>query len=104
MHHDRRDLLLQLLSDLDAVPARFVSDADAGFWFGDIENGRLMAAVNYSYDPLDECIFELKVLPAQLELLQNNGSWVSIPFTVSENRITVPVRLECAEFVILRLP
>lgn len=103
MHPDRRDLLLQLLSDLDAVPARFVSDADAGFWFGDIENGRLMAAVNYSYDPLDECIFELKVLPAQLELLQNNGSWVSIPFTVSENRITVPVRLECAEFVILRL-
>ena len=103
MHTDRRDLLLNLLCMLNAVPARFVSDADAGVWFGHIEDGHLMAAVNYSYDPMEECVFELTDLPEQIFHLQCNGSWTSVPFTVSGNRITIPIRLECAEIAIFKL-
>ena len=89
-------------AELDALPAQFVYDGDAGFWYGDIEGGRLMAAVNYSYDPIEECVFEFAELPEKLFHLQPDGSWKSVPFTVSGSRITVPVRLECAEIAIFR--
>jgi hypothetical protein len=103
LHIDRRKLLMYLLSELDALPAQFVYDGDAGFWYGDIEGGRLMAAVNYSFDPMEECVFEFAELPKQLAQLQGDGSWKSVPFTVSGSRITVPVRLECAEIAIFKL-
>ena len=103
LHIDRRGLLVKLLSELDAVPAQFISDADAGFWYGSIEGGRLMAAVNYSFDPMEECVFELTELPELLARLQDDGSWTGIPFTVLGNRITVPVRLECAEIAVFKL-
>ena len=102
LHIDRRKLIIKLLSELDALPAQFVYDGDAGFWYGDIESGRLMAAVNYSYDPIEECVFEFAELPKDLFHLQPDGSWKSVPFTVSGNRITVPVRLECAEIAIFK--
>ena len=103
LHIDRRKLLIYLLSELEPLPAQFVYDGDAGFWYGDIEGGRLMAAVNYSYDPMEECVFEFAELPKQLAQLQGDGSWKSVPFTVSGSRITVPVRLECAEIAIFKM-
>ena len=103
LHIDRRKLLIYLLSELEPLPAQFVYDGDAGFWYGDLEGGRLMAAVNYSFDPVEECVFEFAELPKQLAQLQGDGSWKSVPFTVSGNRITVPVRLECAEIAIFKL-
>ena len=103
LHIDRRKLLVYLLSELESLPAQFVYDGDAGFWYGDIEGGHLMAAVNYSYDPIEECVFEFAELPKQLAQLQGDGSWKSVPFTVSGSRITVPVRLECAEIAIFKL-
>ena len=103
MHTDRRDLLLKLLSRLDAIPARFVSDGDAGFWYGRIDGGRLMAAVNYSFDPMEECLFEMRESPEEILHLQPNGSWKKVSFSVRENRITIPVRLECAEVAIFKM-
>ncbi|MBQ6598254.1 MAG: hypothetical protein IJH79_11940 [Lentisphaeria bacterium] len=103
LHIDRRKLLIYLLSELEPLPAQFVYDGDAGFWYGDIEGGRLMAVVNYSYDPMEECVFEFAELPKQLAQLQGDGSWKSVPFTVSGSRITVPVRLECAEIAIFKM-
>lgn len=102
LHIDRRKLIISLLSELAPLPARFEYDGDAGFWYGDIEGGRLMAAVNYSFDPIEDCVFEFAELPEKLFHLQPDGSWKSIPFTVSGNRITVPVRLECAEIAIFK--
>ena len=103
MHIDRRKLLVDLLSELEPLPAQFVYDGDAGFWYGDIEGGRLMAAVNYSYDPIEECVFEFAELPKQLVKLQPDGSWISVPFTVTGRRIKLPVRLECAEIAVFKL-
>ena len=62
-----------------------------------------MAAVNYSYDPMEECVFEFAELPKKLAQLQGDGSWKDVPFTVSGKRITVPVRLECAEIAIFKM-
>ena len=103
LHIDRRKLLICLLSELEPLPAQFVYDGDAGFWYGDLESGRLMAAVNYSFDPVEECVFEFAELPKQLAQLQGDGSWKSVPFTVSGKQITVPVRLECAEIAIFKM-
>ena len=52
---------------------------------------------------MEECVFEFAELPKQLAQLQGDGSWKSVPFTVSGSRITVPVRLECAEIAIFKM-
>lgn len=103
MNTDRRDLLLKLLSRLDAVPARLVSDGDAGFWYGHIDDGRLMAAVNYSFDPMEECLFEISEPPKEIRHLDSDGSWKKVLFTIRGNRIMIPVRLECAEVAIFMI-
>ena len=102
LHIDRRGLLVMLLNRIGGLPARVVSDADAGFWYGSLENGKLLAAANLAYDPWPECVFELERIPVRIEQLQSDGSWKNVPFTASGNRITVPVRLECAQVAVFR--
>ncbi|MBE6372048.1 MAG: hypothetical protein E7055_08245 [Lentisphaerae bacterium] len=103
LQNDRRGLLLQLLERIGGLPARVVSDADAGCWYGSLEHGKLLAAANLAYDPWPECVFELKQIPDRIELLQGDGSWKTVPFSAEGKRITVPVRLECAQIAVFRI-
>ena len=40
--------------------------------------------------------------PDRIELLQGDGSWKNVPFSAEGKRITVPVRLECAQIAVFR--
>ena len=45
LHIDRRKLLVKLLSELEPLPAQFVYDGDAGFWYGDIESSMVRTEI-----------------------------------------------------------
>ena len=104
LESSRRTGVIRRLNGVNLSPAAGDSyvDAYAGFWYGSLENGKLLAAANLAYDPWPECVFELKQIPDRIELLQGDGSWKTVPFSAEGKRITVPVRLECAQIAVFR--
>ena len=102
---DRKEMILEYLSNFEGILDIQVNlNSFAGFRYGYCSDGTMIAAlVNYGYDPLESLEFTVKNCPRQIAVLQGDGTWKDVAFTVNGKTVTLEYPLNCAEFIIMKL-
>ena len=104
LNETRKKQLIEILGDLDALPAYYPEDAEVLMKVAEMKDGKLLCAIlNMSLDVIENPPLAVNGSVAEIKKLCPNGEYESVDFTQEGNLVTTNVTASVFDPVILTI-